>query len=80
MEVKALSLATTKLPALKDPSYHTSEMILDVYITSEEIIYAIQRLKLGKAVGDDGLSPEHLHYGGDSSGLDEKSFQFNPCL
>ena len=80
VEAEALSLAATKLPALEALSYHSNEMILDVGITSVKGIYAIQCLKLDKAVGDDGLSAEHLHYGKDclvhASG---KSFQFKSC-
>ena len=58
------SLALAKLPTLEALSHHNNEMILDVDITSEEVTHAIPRLKLGKAVGDDGLSAEHLRYGG----------------
>ena len=46
---------TTKLPGLKALSYHSNEMTLDVDITYE-IIYAIQRLKRGMAISDDGLA------------------------
>ena len=63
---EAVSSALAKLPSLETLSYSTNEMILDVEITEEEVTYAIQRLKLGKAAGHDGISSEHLRFGGQS--------------
>ena len=56
-DTEVVSTALTTLPSLE---------VLDVDITEEEVTHAIRRLKLGKAAGNDGLSSEHLSYGGPS--------------
>ena len=45
-------------------SYDESDNILDSEFSVEEILYAINCLKKGRACGPDGVSPEHLRFSG----------------
>ena len=68
------SLAQSNLPSTEN---HTSlsdmeaspfgggEQLLDTELCIEEIENALKLLKLGKSGGPDGLSPEHIMYGGE---------------
>ena len=46
-------------------SFGGSEQLLDTEICIEEIENVLKLLKLGKSGGPDGLSPEHIVYGGE---------------
>lgn len=50
---------------MEDLSYGRNEQILDTDICVEEIENALKTIKLRKSGGPDGLSPEHIVYGGD---------------
>ena len=67
------SLAQSHLPsaeessasaAMEQLSFSNGEQLLDTEICVEEIENALKLLKLGKYGGLDGLSPEHIVYGG----------------
>ena len=51
---------------LATASLSNNEYILDVPFILEEVECAIRKLKSGKSGGPDGLSAEHLKWGGDS--------------
>ena len=53
-----------QLSYLEERTYGSSEKLLDTEICVEEIEAAMKAIKLGKSGGPDGLSPEHLVYGG----------------
>jgi len=55
-----------KINDLATASLSNNEYILDVPFTLEEVECAIKKLKSGKSCGPDGLSAEHLKWGGDS--------------
>ena len=42
------------------------ECILDVSFTLGEVVCAVRKLKAGKACGHDGISAEHLKWGGET--------------
>ena len=50
---------------MEDLSYSSNEQLLDMEICVEEIAGALKILKLGKSGSPDGLSPEHIIYGGE---------------
>ena len=55
----------TVLSDMYDSSLGTNELLLDTEISLEEIEHALKLLKPRKSGGPDGLSPEHVMYGGD---------------
>ena len=58
------SLATNSLETLEATSIIQDDQILDSEILVEEVEVALRLLKLGRSKGADGLSAEHLIYGG----------------
>ena len=58
------SLATNSLETLEATSIIQDDQILDAEILVEEVEVALRLLKLGRSKGADGLSAEHLIYGG----------------
>ena len=58
------SLATNSLETLEATSIIQDDQILDAEILVEEVEVALRLLKLGWSKGADGLSAEHLIYGG----------------
>ena len=55
----------TALSEMEVSSFGNNEQILDTEICVEEIEKALKNLKLEKSGGLDGLSPEHIVYGGE---------------
>ena len=63
-----LPLSSEQCAALSEmeaSSFGNNEQILDTDICVEEIEKTLKNLKLGKSGGLDGLSPEHIVYGGE---------------
>ena len=52
------------LSELENMSFSNNEQLLNTEICVEEVENALKTLKLGKSTGPDGLSPEHIVYGG----------------
>ena len=63
---KGLKQLGNKINDLATASLSNNEYILDIPFTLEEVECAIKKLKSGKSCGPDGLSAEHLKWGGDS--------------
>ena len=55
-----------KMDDLATASFSNEEYILDVPFTLDEVVCAVKKLKPGKACGPEGISAEHLKWGGDS--------------
>ena len=53
-----------KMDDLATGSLSNEEYILDVPFTLEEVAYAVNKLKTGKASGPDSISAEHLKLDG----------------
>ena len=45
-------------------SFNNENTLLDIPFMSEEVDNVLNKLKLGKAAGHDGVQVEHLKYGG----------------
>ena len=50
--------------SLLSASYQKEEVFLDIGFSTEEVISAVTKMKIKKSAGEDGLTPEHLKYGG----------------
>ena len=59
-----MTLATNSLETLEATSIIQDDQILDSEILVEEVEVSLRLLKLGRSKGADGLSAEHLIYGG----------------
>ena len=55
-----------KMDDLATASFSNEEYILDVPFTLDEVVCAVKKLEPGKACGPEGISAEHLKWGGDS--------------
>ena len=55
-----------KMDDLATASFSNEEYILDVSFTLDEVVCAVKMFKPGKASGPEGISAEHLKWGGDS--------------
>ena len=55
-----------KMQLLEIQSHKNEEFLLDVPFTAEEVSGAVNRLKMRKALGLDGLIAEHIKAGGDA--------------
>ena len=50
--------------SLLSASYQKEEVFLDIGFSTEEVISAVTKMKIKKSAGEDGLTAEHLKYGG----------------
>ena len=61
-----LSTLQSKVDDLTTAPLSNEEYILDVAFTLEEVQGAVNKLKLGKSGGPDGIIAEHLRWGGET--------------
>ena len=63
-DTEGLQHLNDKVQSLYNSSLSNEEYILDTPFTLEELMKAIDKLKMRKACGPDGMLAEHLKYGG----------------